>query len=487
MIKSIQADVTSRVPKYNAVDRVLIPFIVAISFMMEQLDTTIVITALPKMADNFHTTAVSLNIAVTSYLLSLAVFMPMSGWAAERWGKREVYMAALLVFTVGSILCACSNGPLSLSLMRMVQGFGGALMTPVGRLILLSSFERSELVKTMTYMSVPVVIGPLMGPVLGGFLVQYTNWRWIFLVNVPIGVGGILLTLWRVRPEMRRMPAPFDWIGFIICAAGMLLLQIGTELLGRRSSMAWGGMLLAGGLAVTFLYSRRSIGARFPALDMGLMSIRTFRIGVLAGSLSRMGFSSIPFLLALLLQLQFGFTPFRTGLLVFAASFGAVIVRPLSSWLLRLLGFRTVLAFNSLVGAMTILPFTLMDGIGAQWKFVLAVIIFGISRALQFTNLNTISFVDIPADRLSRSTGLSGMAQQLSTGLGVALSAAMLNLMARGAHPDMSDFRTALYGSASLVLLGMAGFLQLRQEDGAHTSGWRPRGRVLSRTVEGKK
>jgi EmrB/QacA subfamily drug resistance transporter len=460
------------------IGRAIIPFTVAIGFMMEQLDGTIITTALPRMAKDFHTSPVTLNIGITAYLLSVALFIPLSGWSADRWGMRRTYICALAMFTAGSMLCGLATNIVSFGAMRILQGMGGAMMTPVGRLILLRSFDKSELVTAMTYMTVPVVIGPVMGPALGGLLTQYLSWHWIFYANVPIGLGGILLTWAKVDEFRQAGVASFDWAGFCVCGVALVSIQCGLQALGMPSTWLVTGfvLILAGGVLLS-VFVRKRQSHPYPPLDLSLFGIRSFRIGVIFGGINRVGLNSIGFLLPLLLQVGFGFSPTHSGLLTFTSSLGTVIIRPLAGLLLRRHGFGRLLAVNSLVGAILILPLALLSPRTPSVLIIGLVVSLGIARGLQFTTLNTLIFSDIPSARFSRSTSLSGMAQQLSMGFGVSFSAAMLQVIAGpGVLPSPNVFRIVLACMALITLAAGPAFLMLRAEDGADVSGFRRAG-----------
>jgi EmrB/QacA subfamily drug resistance transporter len=456
--------------------RVIIPFTVAIGFMMEQLDGTIITTALPRMAKDFHTSPVTLNVGITAYLLSVALFIPLSGWIADRWGMRRTYICALAVFITGSMLCGLATNIVSFAAMRVLQGMGGAMMTPVGRLILLRSFEKSELVTAMTFMTVPVVIGPMLGPALGGLLTQYLSWHWIFYANLPIGLGGIMLTWAKVDEFRPAGVAAFDWGGFFVCGVALVTIQCGLQALGLPSALVVTGLLLIlTGAAILTVFARRRQTHPYPPLDLSLFRIRSFRVGVIFGGINRIGLNSIGFLLPLLLQVGFGFSPTHSGLLTLTSSFGTVIIRPLAGLLLRNYGFGRLLAVNSVVAAMLILPLTLLRPQTPSAVIIGLVVGVGIARGLQFTTLNTLIFSDIPAARLSRSTSLSGMAQQLSMGFGVSFSAAMLQVIAGpGALPSPEVFRIVLVCVALITLSAGPAFLMLHAEDGADVSGYKP-------------
>ena len=453
--------------------RLLIPLIVAFAFLMEQLDATIVTTAIPDMARSLGVTALQMNVTITAYILSLAVFMPVSGWIADRYGARRVFAAALMIFTAASALCGMAESFPVLVAMRTLQGFGGAMMTPVGRLVLIRAFPRNQLVTAMTYMTVPAVIGPVMGPLLGGFLTTYANWRWVFYVNVPIGLVGILLALRFVEDQRLATPARFDVVGFLLCGSGLGLVQFALENIGHPTLPVTAvGAVLAAGLLLLAGYVPYSRGRANAALDLSLFAIRSFRVSTLAGGLSRIGVNAVPFMLPLLFQIGFGLSPATSGMLTFVASVGTLAVRPISSRLLRWFGFRTLLAVNGVFCAGMIASFAAVEPSTPHWIVFLMVLVFGVFRSTQFMTTNTLTYADTPSEKLSRSTALGGVIQQLTISFGISTAAAVLGMIAGpGRLPDVRDFHIAFLVVALITLISAPGFLQLRREDGAHVSG----------------
>jgi len=452
--------------------RLLIPLIVAFAFLMEQLDSTIVTTAIPAMARSLRVAPLQMSAAVTSYILSLAVFIPVSGWVADRFGTRRVFASALLIFTAASALCGLAQSLPALVAMRILQGFGGAMSTPVGRLILLRAFPRNQLVRAMTYMTIPAIIGPTIGPILGGVLTTYVNWRWVFYVNVPIGIVGILLALRFVEDARLPPPAPFDIAGFLLCGIGLGLAQFGIENL-RHLFLPRDVVLAASAAGVALLvayvpYARHRANA---ALDLSLFAIRTFRISTLSGGLSRIGINAVPFMLPLLFQIGFGLSAVQSGLLTFISSLSALAVRPVASTLLRFFGFRRLLAGNAVVSAAVIASFAAMQASTPHWIDFLMVLVFGLIRSVQFMMTNTLTYADTPASKLSSSTALGGVIQQLTVSFGVSVAAVLLGIIAGPHPPDVADFHAAFLLVALLTLLSAPGFLGLREDDAAHVSG----------------
>ena len=459
--------------------RLLIPMIVAIAFLMEQLDSTIITTAIPDIAASLGTTPVRMNLAVTTYVLTLAVFIPVSGWFADRFGARRIFTLALLTFTIASALCGMADTFPFLVAMRALQGLGGAMMTPVGRLILLRSFPRSDLVTAMTYVTLPAIVGPLMGPLLGGFITTYSSWRWIFYVNLPFGLLGMALALRFVEDYREDTPASFDFVGFLLVGCGIAMLQLGLESIGKPA-MSWpeiAGTLLA---AVVLLvsYARYARSVKAPAVDLSLFGHRTFAVGTLAGGLCRIAMNAPPFLIPLMLQVGFGFSPVTSGALTFVSSFGAILIRLLASRLLRSFGFDRVLSGSAVAGSLVLAGFSFIDAETPRWLIGGYVFVFGLVRSTQFITSNTLSYSDMPADKLSRATSLGGVLQQLTVSFGVSLSATLLAIVTwRGEVLTASRFHEVFMIMAVLPLIALPGFLLLRPEDGSQVSGYVPKSR----------
>jgi EmrB/QacA subfamily drug resistance transporter len=450
--------------------------VVAFGFFLEQLDTTIIATAIPDMASGLHETPLRLNIALTSYVLALAVFIPVSGWVADRFGMRRTFCSAIAVFTLGSVACGASTSLGMLVASRVLQGLGGAMLTPVGRLILLRSFPRSELVSAMTWVSIPSMLGPVMGPLAGGFITTYWDWRWIFYVNVPFGLLGIALA-WQVVPrddELRR--DRFDWPGFALCGLGMVLVQLGIENLSHAfvPPLAVVAVFLAGaGLLVAYArYARTRPDA---ALDLGQLRVKTFRLTVLAGTLTRVAMNAVPFMLPLMLQVGYGLSPLESGQITFISSLGTLVVRTMTVRLLRTLGFDRLLVVNTFLTAVAIAGFSVFTPEASRWLVLGYVVVFGMIRNTQFNALQTLTFADIPAAGLSRATSLSGMFQQLSIGFGVSLSATLLGIVGTPGQLTAANFHEVFLLLSVVPLVTLPSFLTLKPTDGAQVSGHRRR------------
>lgn len=453
--------------------RLLIPLVVAIAFLMEQLDATIVTTAIPDMARALDTSAVHLSLAVSAYVLTLAVFIPVSGWFADRYGARRVFVAALGLFTAGSALCGAADSFATLVAMRVLQGLGGAMMTPVGRLILLRSFPRERLVTAMTYTTLPAIIGPVVGPLLGGYLTTYLSWRWIFYVNVPVGLLGMALALRHVQPTPAEESPGFDLVGFALFGAAIGLLQFAIEGLARSGAAAT-ALLTVAAAALLLGFLRHARGLQRPAVDLSLLRERAFGVATLSGGLCRMAMNAPLVLLPLMLQLGLGMSPLQSGGLTFLASLGSPLIRLFLGKALRRLGFRGMLIGSALACTGILAAFALV-GTGTPRALIAAMIVaFGLVRSTQYMSSNTLAYADVAPERLSRATSLGGLLQQLTVSFGVSLGAALLGLLGgRGAVPGLAQFHAAYLLLALLPLLAIPGFTRLRPQDGAEVSGYR--------------
>jgi EmrB/QacA subfamily drug resistance transporter len=445
--------------------RMLIPLIVACGLFMENLDSTVLSTSLPAIAADLHVEPVSLKLALTTYLLSLAVFVPISGWVADKYGARNVFMAAIAVFTSGSALCGLSNSLPELILFRIVQGLGGAMMVPVGRLVILRSVEKSEMISALAWLTIPALIGPAIGPPLGGFITTYFHWRWIFYINVPIGALGLILT-WNFIANVTEFETPpLDKTGFALSGVGLSAFVFGLAILGENAgSLTFGFLLAAGGIAILAAYVRHARRTPNPVIDLKLLSIPTFRAGVIGASFFRIGVGAIPFLLPLMLQLSFGLTPFQSGMITFAAAAGALIMKTTAAPIIRTFGFRRVLIVNALISSC----FMAVNGFytAATPHLVIVAILLagGFFRSLQFTAVNALSYADIEQANMSRATSFASVAQQVALSLGVAIGALILQA-ARGLSGEtqfvQSDFAIAFWIVAAIGATSVIWFLRL--------------------------
>ena len=403
----------------------LVPLIVAVALFMENMDSTVIATSLPAIAIDIGTDPLALKLAVTSYLLALAIFIPASGWTADRFGARTVFRLAIAVFIIGSIGCALSESLHSFVAARFLQGMGGAMMAPVGRLVLMRSVDKRNLVDAMTWVTMPALIGPLLGPPLGGFITTYFSWHWIFIINVPIGLAGIALAtkyIENIRGETRE---PFDPIGMVLAGLGIGGLAFGLTAVGLKNFLPAGILvaMIAGGALCIFLYILHARRTPAPVMDLSLFRLPSFRAGVAGGFLYRVGAGALPFLLPLMLQVGLHKTPFQSGLITFATAMGAMSMKTAIPTLLRRFGYRNVLTWNALVSSAFIAACALFTASTPIVVMLAVLFAGGFFRSLQFTSAMTVGYAEVEPRRMSRATSLAAVSQQLSVSTGVALGA----------------------------------------------------------------
>jgi EmrB/QacA subfamily drug resistance transporter len=454
---------------------IVVPTIVGCALFMQTLDSTVIATALPVIARSMHEVPIRLNLAITSYLLSLAVFIPISGWVADRFGARSVFRAAIGFFTLGSIFCGLSSTLGELVLARVLQGFGGAMMVPVGRLVVLRIVPKSGLVDAMSYLTIPAVLGPVLGPPLGGFIVTYSSWRWIFFMNVPIAILGTILATLYIPDIKEEVTIPLDLRGFFLTGLGLAGLVFGFETIGRAMipvSLVMTVMTVGGLCAgLYYLHAKR---IDYPIVDLTLMRIPTFAASVLGGGLARMGIGALPFLLAMLLQLVFGLNPFASGLITFTSAVGALTMKFTVGPIIRRFGFRSVLIGNGVISGLVLISYaTFRPGIPRS-LMIGTLLAGGFFRSLQFTSLNTVAYADISPPMMSGASTLSSMAQQLFLSLGVTTAALVLHisLTLRGSLTlNANDFAAAFVVIGVLSLASTLFFVPLEHHAGAEVSG----------------
>jgi len=409
----------------------LVPLIVATALFMENLDATVLSTSLPAIAVDLGESPIHLKLALTSYLLALAIFIPASGWVADRFGARPVFCASMLVFAAGSIGCALSGGVGSLVAARVLQGMGGALMIPVGRLVVLRSVDRRDLVNALAWLTIPALMGPIMGPPVGGFITTYFDWRWIFWINVPIAGIGVALALAYI-PDIRETErVRFDLVGFLLVGPGLAAFLTGATLAGLDLVPMWGIVaLLVTGAALLWIFVIHALRVPDPLIDLRLLALPTFRASLAGGFVFRVGMGASPFLLPLLLQVGLGMNAFASGLTTFAAGVGAVTMKLCAAPILRRFGFRRVLIVNAVLSSASVAAPALF-GVGTPALLMLAVLLVGgFLRSLQFTAVSAVAYADVPTEKLSPATSFAAVLQELSGSVGVAVAALGLELAA---------------------------------------------------------
>jgi EmrB/QacA subfamily drug resistance transporter len=456
----------------------LVPLIVAVALFMENMDSTVIATSLPAIAADIGTSPLELKLAITSYLLALAIFIPASGWMADRFGARTIFRAAIAVFMVGSIGCALSQSLWHFVIARFFQGMGGAMMSPVGRLVLIRTVGKRKLVDAMALLTIPALIGPMLGPALGGFITTYASWHWIFLINIPIGVLGITLVSIFFENLRADVSEPFDLLGLVLIGLGVGGLAFGMTVTGIKlvpTSVTVG--LVAGGALATLAYVVRARRMAAPVIDLTLFKLATFRAGVVGGFIFRIGAGALPFLLPLLMQLGFGMTPFQSGLVTLSTAVGAMMMKWAVPRILRQVGFRNVLTWNALIAAVMLAACATFTRATPVPVMIAVLLAGGFFRSLQFTSVNVIAFAEVEPARMSRATSLVAVAQQLSLSVGVALGALALEIVLRFKGQTglvAEDFPPAflLVGlvSASSILL----FARMSADAGAEMADRRP-------------
>lgn len=453
----------------------LTPLIVAMSLLMETVDSTVISTSLPIIAADLKTDPLSLKLAMTTYLLSLAVFIPASGWIADRFGAKRVYCAALVIFAAGSVLSGSVTELWQLVLTRAMQGFGGSLMVPVARLIVLKSVPREQMVAAFVWLTVPAMVGPLMGPPVGGFISTYFSWRWIFWINIPFCILGVALALAFIEDVREDHPGRFDLRGFMLAALGFCGFVFGLSLLGGHFVSAGANAAIFGaGCVLLFLYLLHARRTENPVLDLSLVNVETFRIAIAGGFIFRVCNGAVPFLMPLMFQVGFGMSPIESGLTTFFGGIGATCMKFSAPPILRHAGFRKTLTINGTVVALSYAVIALFTSETPHWVIVGVLLAGGFFRSLQFTATNGLAFADVETGRMSKATTLNAAIQQAAASSGVALGAAGVDLsrvLAGREQIVTADFGFAFLGMAAVSLLSVLIFRRLHPNAAEGISG----------------
>jgi EmrB/QacA subfamily drug resistance transporter len=455
----------------------LIPLIVATALFMENMDSTVIATSLPAIAADIGTSPLTLKLAITSYLLSLAVFIPASGWTADRFGARMVFSLAVAVFIFGSIGCALSTSITHFVIARIVQGIGGAMMTPVGRLVLLRSIDKSALVNAMAWVTVPALIGPVIGPPLGGFITTYFSWHWIFLINIPIGLLGIFMAMRYIDPIRSKDPERFDLYGLVLAGIGVGGIAFGLSVAGLNL-LPWtmvAALVAIGSISMTLyvIHARRTAS---PVLDFTLLRLPTLRASIVGGFLFRLGIGALPFLLPLLMQVGFGLSPFRSGLVTFSSAVGAMGMKTLAARIIRTFGFRNIMVVNAVVSSLFLAACALFTVATPLLLIMIILVVGGFFRSLQFTAINTVAYAEVEPAQMSRATTLVSVNQQLAISAGVALGAFSVEstmLVRHVQELSAADFAPAFMVVAIMSAVSAYFFYQMPIDAGHQVSGRR--------------
>ncbi|MGV8918802.1 MAG: MFS transporter [Pseudomonas sp.] len=445
----------------------LIALVVAVTFFMENLDATVIATALPTMAAAFRVTPVDMNVGITAYILAVAIFIPLSSWVADRLGARRVFCGAIIVFTLASLLCGLSQNLEMFVLARVLQGIGGALMVPVGRLAVLRNTDKKDLVKMIAVITWPGLVAPIIGPLVGGLIVTHASWPWIFYINVPLGVAALLAGLWLVPEGREASVRKFDGKGFVLLAGACAALLGGLEWLSSQngSGLLSGAGLVAAGVILGVWAVHHCRHHANPLLPLDTLAINTFRVSIFGGSFFRMAISALPFLLPLLFQVGFGLSPIDAGLLVLAVFAGNLAMKPFTTSIMQRYGFRKVLLVNGVLGVISIVACAFFTP--DTPFFLISAVLFtgGLSRSMQFTCYNSIGFADVTKDRMSEASALFSMFFQLAMGIGVTVSALLLRVSMAVQNHDLQaqvvDFRVAFLGVALVGVFGLIDVFRL--------------------------
>ena len=454
----------------------LLPWLVAFAFFMESLDTTILNTAVPAISAALNVTPLSMKAVLASYTLSLAVFIPISGWVADRFGTRRVFAAAIGLFTLGSFLCGISSNIDALVACRILQGMGGSMMVPVGRMTLVRTFAKSGLLRAMSFVSIPALVAPMLGPIAGGLIVGYLHWRFIFFVNIPIGLAGLVLVYLYLPDYREEVTHPLDVVGLILFGSGIALLSYVLEVFGEHTL----GVREITGLLVVSLtllagYWVHAKTLQFPLLQLNLFRIRTFRAAVGGGLFTRLGIGGVPFLLPLLYQVGLGFTPIQSGLLLMPQALAAISVNWVILRLLARFGYRTVLVTNTIIIGMLLLLFATIGVHTPIWVIVALAFLYGAYSSLQYTSMNTLVYADTTEEETSAANSIFSTVQQMAISFGVAtagLATAFFIPEHSQSNPALMivGLHKALFSLGILTILSTTVFGSLKSEDGRAVS-----------------
>jgi EmrB/QacA subfamily drug resistance transporter len=478
---STAAGVVADGTSIKAASKALLPWVVAVAFFMESLDTTILNTGVPTIAAALHVAPLSMKSVLASYTLSLAVFIPISGWMADRFGTRRVFASAIGLFTLGSILCGVATNIHVLVACRILQGCGGAMMVPVGRLTLVRTFEKWELIRAMSFVAIPGLIGPMLGPIAGGLIVGYFHWRMIFFVNVPVGLIGLVLVYMHLPDYRTEKTTPLDTVGLVLFGAGVALLSyvlevFGEHTLGTRTVIG----LLVLSLALLAGYALHASRTKFPLLNTALFKIRTFRASVSGSFFTRLGIGGVPFLLPLLYQVGMGFTPIQSGLLIMPQALAALALKMTMPKIIAKIGYRALLISNTLILGLLLMLFATV-GIGTPWWVIaLQACCYGFFTSLQYTSMNTLVYADITEEDTSAASSIASTMQQMSISFGVAIASLTTALFVpskgtSGAAEMIHGIHKGLIGLGFLTIVSTVVFTGLKRGDGASVAGGRER------------
>ncbi len=478
MTSSASASAITPAPGHSVASKRLLPWLVAVAFFMESLDTTILNTAVPAISAALHVGPLSMKAVLASYTLSLAVFIPISGWVADKFGTRRVFATAIGLFTLGSLLCGLSSNIHILVACRILQGMGGSMMVPVGRLTLVRTFDKSDLLRAMSFVSIPALVAPMLGPIAGGLIVGYLHWRFIFFLNIPIGLIGLILVYIHL-PDYREHTHPLDTVGLILFGSGIALLSYVLEVFGEHtlSPTEISGLTL---LSLSLLggYWLHAKSLAYPLLQLSLFKIRTFRAAVSGSFFTRIGIGGVPFLLPLLYQVGLGFTPVQSGLLIMPQAIAAMSMKAIMPRILSIVGYRWVLISNTLLLGLLLLLFATVGIHTPIWIICLQAFFYGAFTSLQYTSMNTLVYADTNEKQSSAASSIASTMQQMSISFGVATAGLATAFFVPTGHvggPDAASemihgIHKALVALGVLTMISTIVFRSLKQGDGAAVS-----------------
>ena len=444
-----------------------LPWIAAMAFFMQALDATILNTALPAIAESLNRSPLAMQSAIISYTLTVAMLIPVSGWLADRFGTRRIFMLAVTLFTLGSLACALSSSLGELVIFRVIQGIGGAMMMPVARLALLRAYPRSELLPVLNFVTMPGLVGPILGPVLGGVLVTWASWHWIFLINIPIGIAGIFYAR-KFMPNFTTPRRKFDMGGFFLFGLSLVLFSSGMELFGEKVVATWLAVsIIFSGILLFLLYIRHARRHPTPLISLSLFNTRTFSVGIAGNIASRLGTGCVPFLMPLMLQVGFGYPALIAGCMMAPTAVGSILAKSGVTQLLRRLGYRrTLVGVTVFIGVM-IAQFSMQSAELPVWMLILPLFVLGMAMSIQFTSMNTITLADLSDENASGGNSMLAVTQQLSISLGVAVSAAVLRFYEGfDSNNTVEQFHSTFITMGVLTVISALVFMLLKPKDG---------------------
>lgn len=444
-----------------------LPWIAAMAFFMQALDATILNTALPAIAHSLNRSPLAMQSAIISYTLTVAMLIPVSGWLADRFGTRRIFMIAVTLFTLGSLACALSTSLLELVIFRVIQGIGGAMMMPVARLALLRAYPRSELLPVLNFVTMPGLVGPILGPVLGGVLVTWASWHWIFLINIPIGITGLIYAR-KYMPNFTTPKRSFDMSGFLLFGMSLVLFSSGMELFGERIVASWIAFAIIGiSILLLLAYIRHARRHPSPLISLSLFKTRTFSVGIAGNLATRLGTGCVPFLMPLMLQVGFGYPALIAGCMMAPTALGSILAKSTVTQVLRWLGYRKTLVGITLFIGVMIAQFSLQSPSMPIWMLILPLFVLGMAMSTQFTSMNTITLADLTDENASSGNSMLAVTQQLSISLGVAISAAVLRVyQGMEGSNTIEQFHYTFITMGGITVVSALMFMLLKPKDG---------------------